>query len=91
MFWVGEWKEKPLFGNQFVIELWRSRGELWLHNTRLWIVQQSEDSVIATDRNPNEGGGEYTLSATLNLKGRQWSFNGLAGSGGGTLKVKESR
>ena len=89
--WAGEWKDKPLFGNPLVIELWRSRGELWLHETRLWIVQQSETSVIATDRNPAEGGGEYTLSATLNLKTGQWSFNGIAGSGGGALTPKASR
>ena len=91
VFWAGEWKDKPLFGDRFVIELWRSRGELWLHTTRLWIVQQSEDSVIATDRNPSDGGGGHTLTATLNLKTRPWSFNGLAGSGGGALTPKASQ
>ena len=86
------WHGNPLFGNRFTIEVWPARGELWLHETRLWIVQRDADSIIANDRNPNDpNAGTHTLTATLNLKTRQWSFNGLAGSGGGTLTLRESR
>ena len=85
------WQGAPLFGNRFAIEVSPARGEVWLHETRLWIVQRDADSIIANDRNPNGGGGSYTLMATLNLKTRQWSFNGLAGSGAGTLTPRESR
>ena len=87
VFWHGE----PLFGNRFSIEVWHARAEVWLHNTRLWIAQRDADSIIATDRDPGQGGGAHTLTATLNLKTKQWSFNGVAGSGGGTLTLKESR
>ena len=79
------WQGNPLFGNRFSIEVWPERGEMWLNSTRLWIVQRDAESVIANDKNPNSSGGSYTLMATLNLKTRQWSFNGLAGSGGGTF------
>ena len=87
-FWTGE----ALFGDRIVIEVWRDRGELWLQSTRLWIAQRDENSVIATDRNPNDPDGPtHTLTATLNLKSGQWSFNGLAGSGGGTMTRRESK
>ena len=85
------WQGTPLFGNRFAVEVWRERGELWLHQTRLWIVQRDENSVIATDRNPDGTGGAHTLTATLNLRTRQWSFNGLVGSGGGPLTPRESQ
>ena len=85
------WQGNPLFGNRFAIEVWRERGEMWLNATRLWIIHRDADSVIANDKNPNVPGGTYTLMATLNLKTRQWSFNGLAGSGGGTFTARESR
>ena len=86
------WHGSPLFGNRFVIEVWPTRGELWLHETRLWIVQRDSESIIANDRNPNDpGAGAHTLMVTLNLKTRQWSFNGLVGSGAGTLTVRENR
>ena len=84
------WQGNPLFGNRFAIEVWPERGEMWLNSTRLWIVQRDADSIIANDKNPNAQ-GTYTLTATLNLKTRQWSFNGLAGSGGGTFTPREGR
>ena len=88
VFWFGT----PLFGKNLSIEVWPARGELWLSNTRLWIVQRDGDMIIATDRNPNDpGAGAHSLMATLNLKSGQWSFNGLVGNGAGTLTFKESR
>jgi hypothetical protein len=87
-FWTGE----ALFGDRLVIEVWGNKGEVWLHSTRLWIAQRNEDSVIATNKDPNDpAGGTHTLTATLNFKSRQWSFNGLAGSGGGTMTLRESK
>lgn len=87
-FWTGT----ALFGDRLVIEVWPNSGELWLHNTRLWISQRDENSIIATDRNPNDPASPtHTLTATLNLKSGQWSFNGVAGSGAGTMSLRESR
>ena len=87
VFWYGD----PLFGSRFTIEVRHAQGEVWLNQTRLWIVQRDADAIIANDKNPNSGGGTYSLMATLTLKTRQWSFNGLAGSGAGTLTLRESR
>ncbi len=86
------WQGTPLFGNRFTIEVSSARGELWLNETRLWIVQRNAESIIANDRNPNDpSAGSHTLTATLILKTGQWSFNGLAGSGGGTMRPRESQ
>lgn len=85
-------QSRPLFGDRFTIEVWRTRGELWMNNTRLFIVHHDADTVTANDRNPSDpSAGPYTIMATLNLKSQQWSFNGLVGSGNGSLSLRESR
>ena len=63
-----------LFGDTFVMELWRDRGELLVHNTRMTIATTSSCCVLA-EKHPSTG-SSYRLF--LDFGRGEWRLEGDA-------------